>query len=302
MVDEKDWPLFDQTARDIWAVNDVLALPGPGMGAEELYHFQELIQNLVFLQDSHERSRSREGRLGRRLRHIRSQLQKQECSFGCEETQQRSESSHVKEFQSIADVLGRLTKDTDSADEDDVELGDFLHLEDLQEQWPDARRSQSGGLLPRTPWKDIQPTAVFILASVAFSVVLVMVSGMASVPRARSAEDCPHADGPGAAVQDGLRGNRSQVLHQGQTGFSRSCAIVEDFLDIEATGHGRASSRRMSLSSSDAAPEADSQSAWIMAMKRASQRGFRSTPLSQSLATSVGSYNSALRASISSPR
>ncbi|KAH7152935.1 hypothetical protein EDB81DRAFT_438201 [Dactylonectria macrodidyma] len=165
--------MFDEIVCAVWNVDTVPTLDLPESEPDELYRFQELIQNLISLEDTtHLRSESS----GSRLRAVQRQLKGQKQT----KLRQRADRPPVQpigSFQSIGSVLGRLTHDTDDFYEDDIDLGDFIDLDAFGVEPVDSNpTSSSESLEPSVEWKDVHPIVVLLFASVAFSIALTAVS------------------------------------------------------------------------------------------------------------------------------
>lgn len=125
----------------------------------------------------------------------------------------------------IQHVLGRLTRDTDSGDEGDIDLNEFLYLEAIQEEDSARDRRRVHAPTSNNTWKDISPMVVLLLASVAFSIVLAMIPGRQ--PWLFTKESLLIAS---EAVQSK---SQSQVDPHMSPGYDRSCSIMEEFLSFE---------------------------------------------------------------------
>ena len=170
--------MFDEIVRVVWQQDHGLGTDSWSAPSQDLLHFQELIQNFVAVGESGNKLSRKTRRLGARLRNVRKDIELRQQEFTIAKTSRDLD----KGFQNIGSVLGQLTKDTDSADEDDVELGDFIHLSALQEESTedhsgDDDNKKQDEPLPQAPWKSINPLIVILLASVAFSAVLALVTG-----------------------------------------------------------------------------------------------------------------------------
>lgn len=177
---DDEQPMFDNVVHAIWDVTNIPSLSNPQSGADEVYHFQELIQNIVSLEKLVDRLPRKHQSLGLRLQNIRKRVEaRRQTSLLAQQSPKAAEDTAAG-FQNIGTVLGRLTKDTDSADEEDIDLGDFIHLDALQEEPDEEAQSDPPEVISCAPWKDIHPTVVFLLASVAFSIILILVSGTTS--------------------------------------------------------------------------------------------------------------------------
>ena len=289
--------MFDDIAKAMWDIHDVSALSGSDMRPDELYHFQELIQNLISPQGPHNRSPSKKYmNFDTRLRSIRKQILDRKRDMESNKASRRRRSQDSAPFRNIGAVLGRLTKDTDSVGDDDIDLGDFIHLDALQAESTEGSISQaSSGLLPRTPWKDIDSTVVFLLASMAFAIVLIMVSG----EQKRAIWHAVQGTNDKSAIRNGLGSDLMRTMQHSQQGGSWPCGIVEDFLDFKGSGFdGYEAPVWME------AAKIQKKTSLIATMKTATERGPKPALFSQSLPTPVGSHQSisTLRASLSSPR
>lgn len=84
-------------------------------------------------------------------------------------------------FQSIGTVLGQLTKDTDSADDDDLDIGDYVDLAVIEEepkrearprQVRQVRQVQQVRQIQQVVAQTIDSPTKGLLTSVAFSIIL----------------------------------------------------------------------------------------------------------------------------------
>jgi hypothetical protein len=170
----------------LWAYTDIPNSDEAKGGAESLYRFQELVQQLVSLERNAYRTPLARNASGTRLDTIQREL-----SRGNAQARRSDEA-----FESALPIEIPGPKDKRAEDrlafgslpeEDELSLGEFLHLE----LFDDGNGSQS--LLDSAPpesssgWKDILPMTVLLLASVVFSIVLTMVLG--KVLRASSLRD-----------------------------------------------------------------------------------------------------------------
>ncbi|KPM37280.1 hypothetical protein AK830_g9291 [Neonectria ditissima] len=195
--------MFDMIVCAVWNIDTVPTLDTPKNDPDELYRFQELIQNLISLEDM-KRLKSRSS--GSRLRAVQRQLKSRERKPGLMPGANRPSVQPIGSFQSIGSVLGRLTHDTDSFYEDDVDLAEFINLDALEYDAVDAKLTPTKEPVePSVDWKDVHPIVVLVLASVAFSIALTAVSG----------------------IQDGPEEHRSRAFPRAAPGYGRSCAIVE---------------------------------------------------------------------------
>lgn len=289
--------MFDEVVQAIWGVTNVSSLEIPQSGPDEVYYFQELIQNIVSLEQMGSRLSRKHTSLGVHLQSIRRRAQERK-RVALQARNRLKAAEETTGFQNIGSVLGRLTKDTDSADEEEIELGDFIHLDALQEE-PDETydgtqtHSEAPEFRPSAPWKDIHPVVVFLLASVAFSVVLALISSKPFQCLCDVFHDSILMSY--AAIQDCLEDHIIGAIHQLPSGYSRSCAIVENFLSIKTEPW-------RSNMGADIRPASTTRGGALIAMMKASaRRASRSKSRSQSFAAS-SSYKSILRASMSSPR
>lgn len=87
-------------------------------------------------------------------------------------------------FNTIGSILGRLTVDDDAGD-DNFNLADFIHIDKLQGESQVSEEGRDPEVLHGAngvSWKHVDSGVVLLLASVAFTVVLIAISGMSSSP------------------------------------------------------------------------------------------------------------------------
>ncbi|KAF7548243.1 hypothetical protein G7Z17_g7181 [Cylindrodendrum hubeiense] len=260
--------MFDEIVCAVWNIDAVPTLDMPENDPDELYRFQELIQNLISLEDiKHLKSRSS----GSRLRAVQRQLKSRKRKLGLGQRTDRPPIQPVGSFQSIGSVLGRLTHDTDSFYEDEVDLGEFIDLDAFGVEPDDPKPTTSSDPMePPVEWKDVHPIVVLVLASVAFSIALTAVS----------------------AIQDPPEEHRSRAMPRAAPGYSRSCAIVEGFLSFQ-------SEDKLYDSGIDVRSAGEEWSSpYIQEMKKASQRNSRLRSLNPAGVPSAGLT---VAASMSSP-
>lgn len=153
---------------------------------EEIYRFQELIQNVVFLDDPTEEALDDPGdevvpkssSSGAPLLAIQRRVKAQKPQM--DKLEYFSEKFHPSggSYANIGTVFGRLTRATDSSYDEDREFSEFIDFDAFEVAPEDSTVPGLAGLTaPRSQWKDIDPMVVLLLASVAFSVVLTVVSG-----------------------------------------------------------------------------------------------------------------------------
>lgn len=162
----------------VWGIATLPRLVTPESGTEEIYRFQELIQNVVSLDDRTDEALSKSSSSGARLlaiqRRVKAQKHQMDKLEYSSEKFQSSGSSRVN----IGTVFGRLTRATDSSYDEDREFSEFIDFDAFEDAPEDSTVPALAGLAaPRSQWKDIHPVVVLLLASVAFSVVLTVVSG-----------------------------------------------------------------------------------------------------------------------------
>ncbi|KAH7309504.1 hypothetical protein B0I35DRAFT_82684 [Stachybotrys elegans] len=173
---EPDRNLYDIVAGHLWGYNTDSDPHIPTCSCDQVYQFQELIQNLVSLDRIDDQLHRASKLSGVGLRHIQRGIAQRARGVSPYFNQTRAALRQNQDFPSISHVLGQLTKDTDSGDTGDVDIGDFIHLEAIQEE--DARqRRHEVPLAAHKPWKDISSMLVLLLASVAFSIILAVISG-----------------------------------------------------------------------------------------------------------------------------
>lgn len=260
--------MFDEIVCAVWNIDTVPTLDMPENDPDKLYRFQELIQNLISLGDiKHLKSRSS----GSRLRTVQRQLKSRKRKPVLRRRADRPPVLPDGSFQSIGSVLGRLTHDTDSFYEDDVDLGEFIDFDAFGLECDDPKPTQSSDSMePTVEWKDVHPIVVLVFASVAFSIILTAVSTIQDPPE----EHKPRAF-PGAAP-----------------GYGRSCAVVEGFLSFQ-------SEDKLYDSGIDVRSVGEEWSSpYIQEMKKASQRNSRLRSLNPA---GMPSASLTVAASMSSP-
>ncbi|KAH7141359.1 hypothetical protein B0J13DRAFT_556682 [Dactylonectria estremocensis] len=236
--------MFDEIVCAVWNVDTVPTLDLPESDPDELYRFQELIQNLISLEDT---KHLKSGSSGSRLRAVQRQLKSQKKTM----RRQRADRPPVQpigSFQSIGSVIRELTRDTDSFHEDEIDLEDFIDLDAFGVAPVDSNpASCSESLEPHVEWKDVHPIVVLLFASVAFSIALTAVS----------------------TIQDPREEQEPKVLSRVAPGYGRSCAIVEGFLSFQ-------SEDKLYDSGIDVRSAGEEwASPYIQEMKKASQRNCR---------------------------
>ncbi|KAK7432532.1 hypothetical protein QQZ08_000739 [Neonectria magnoliae] len=260
--------MFDEIVCAVWNIDTVPTLDMPESDPDELYRFQELIQNLISLEDM-KRVKSRSS--GSRLRAVQRQLQSRKRKPGLMPRANRPSVQPIGSFQSIGSVLGRLTHDTDSFYEDDVDLAEFIDLDALGYDVVDAKpTAPKEPVEPSVDWKDVHPIVVLVLASVAFSIALTAVS----------------------AIQDEPEEHRSRAFPCAAPGYGRSCAIVEGFISFQSDDNFYDSGIDVRSASEEWS------SPYIQEMKKASQRNSRLRSLNPA---GPASATMTVAASMSSP-
>ncbi|KAF7556625.1 hypothetical protein G7046_g6244 [Stylonectria norvegica] len=285
VLDVSEQVLFDEIARAVWGLDNVPAVDTPKCAPDELNRFQDLIQNVVSVENNVDKMPSKPAPFGARLRSVQKRVEDHKAN----ETRTRHPHQQTippnSSFQSIGSVLGKLTKDTDSYYDDNIVLSDFVHLDAFEcdeplNPMPKPRSKQK--TKPAGPQdmlskchqrKNIRPIVVFLLASVAFSVVLTAVT----------------------SIQDGPESYRSTPFRRAPPGYGRSCTIVEDFLNFKADDSSTYDS------GVDLRPPADDQpSPWVWEMKEAGRKNSRLRKPGEEM--SANSPSLAAPASISSQR
>lgn len=259
----------------------------PENDPDKLYRFQELIQNLISLGDiKHLKSRSS----GSRLRTVQRQLKSRKRKPVLRRRADRPPVLPDGSFQSIGSVLGRLTHDTDSFYEDDVDLGEFIDFDAFGLEFDDQKPTQSSDLVePTVEWKDVHPIVVLVFASVAFSIILTAVSSK-SYSFVGYRQWLTQAS---PAIQDPPEEHKPRAFPGAAPGYGRSCAIVEGFLSFQ-------SEDKLYDSGIDVRSVGEEWSSpYIQEMKKASQRNSRLRSLNPA---GIPSASLTVAASMSSPR
>ena len=180
ILNERDRQRFDQLAGAVWDHPEVTnSYHGKGH-TEDLYYFQELIQNLVQSGDSHRPAPMKERSFGSRLRNLQV---RRDYSKSMPSAESHTSVCGEASFHSIGSILGRLTVN-DEAGADNFDLADFIHLDKLEGEGQVSEGSRAREALHIThgaPWRHVDSGVVLLLASVAFTVVLIAISG-ASYP------------------------------------------------------------------------------------------------------------------------
>lgn len=171
-----DQQRFDQLASVVWDLPEIAEFNHRENHNNDLYYFQELIQNLVKPRDGHRPALLRDRSIGSRLRNLQRRREHGKCRSTVEYPTLNSADAS---FQSIGSVLGRLTMDDEPA-YDNFDLADFIHIDRLQGEPLASEGAYVREFLHSmlgAPWKQVDSAVVLMLASVAFTVVLMVISG-----------------------------------------------------------------------------------------------------------------------------
>jgi hypothetical protein len=168
--------MFDLITSMLWPPDGASGSDTPPGSSKELYYFQELIQILVSLNKPEPRIDRKHQPSGMPLRRMQAENEFRKGQQAFRHLNLMTDSS----FQNIDLVLGRLSMECNK--EDDFDIGDFIHLEDLEAEaapLPSTSLFQEllVGLETTSGWKNTEPAVVMLLASVAFCVILILVSG-----------------------------------------------------------------------------------------------------------------------------
>lgn len=166
--------MFEEIARALWGVDSFSMLDVQDSDRGELYQFQALIQNLVSLDNGESQAPIS---FGSRLKAVHKQAVSRNGQAQRPLRLRQSHLSSSSSFKNLGSVLGQLTMDTDSDYEDEMDLSDFIDLDALGGESSPRKDAPHERLPPGTSWKDVHPVIVLLLASVAFSIVLTMISG-----------------------------------------------------------------------------------------------------------------------------
>lgn len=166
--------MFHEIARVLWGVDTVSLMSTQTNTRAELYQFQDLIQNLVSLEYETDLSPISSGT---RLRTAQRKVQTRNRHMHRPCRSHQSRLSAGSSFHNIGSVLAQLTMDSDSNSDDEIDMNDFVHLDAPSLEARPHFNPKPTSAPACTSWKNVHPIVVLLLASVAFSVVLTMISG-----------------------------------------------------------------------------------------------------------------------------
>ncbi|KEY68172.1 hypothetical protein S7711_07261 [Stachybotrys chartarum IBT 7711] len=191
--------IFDTVVGHVWEVDSAYNLGTPQSGADQIYRCQEFIQNLVSVDQLDPRLQRKVRSLGTHLRTIQQRIGQRALANDSIRHTTRSRRRDSGVHRPIQHVLGRLTRDTDSGDEGDIDLNEFLYLEAIQEEDSARDRKRAHVPISNNTWKDISPMVVLLLASVAFSIVLAMIPASEAVQSKSQSQVDPHMSPGGSS-------------------------------------------------------------------------------------------------------
>ncbi|KAI9155211.1 hypothetical protein HJFPF1_07788 [Paramyrothecium foliicola] len=204
--DEK--PLFDSVTKALWDFSETQSNFGASGERCELDSIQHLLQELVSVENLEERSRLKVRRnyRGSRLKTIYDRKGKSKASHLPLPTFDAMWDSYDM---SCPSSMAGLSADTPSPSENDsINLGDFIYLDPLDDCADETTQP------PATAWQDawgkVKPTITLLLASVAFAMVISLLSG-----------------------GNGLSTAIGQLFTQADPGPSRHCMLLGEFLKFE---------------------------------------------------------------------
>ena len=297
-VCEPEQRIFDRVSSELWSTT--LPLPESSSSEDEL-RFQSLAQNILSDEDEEPwKPSANKKKCGRRLRDVQTEVEHERRSREKAAAQQRGESTDDAGMQNIGSILSKLTKDTDSAEEDDIEWADYIHLSALEEE---SSSGEGRGVSPEPPaspiWKETEALVGNLLASPTFAMILGLVTSKLGINTDPVLVRCfiPVlasfwlTDLP--AVREGYDDSLDDPMLRVSLDTQRPSTVLEKFLGFNLTPR-RGLMRRQKSSEGHGGRAR-------MARMKANSRKPPPRSHSHSLNNSFGSPKSHMRASMSSP-
>lgn len=287
---ESEREQFDHIVPAVWDIPSPGNYPLPQSRADEMFRFQELIQNLVSIEHSDEQNSGKERLFGSRLSKLRlrgNHRARRRCAT-CHGTHGTTEAV----FRNIGNTLNKLSVNDASPAGDAFDLGEFIYLDkvegDTTTDTPTAQDFLNYG--PGERWKDVQSPVVLLLASVAFCIVLVASACMFNICTLLLFPS-PWTNSFLSVFQDRLDETFLHVVDGRLSDYGRSCAVVEKFLNVPQSTNS-ACSHRKELALCDSANTQYSISAMRAASIRPDQAEFSAHSFSSATSTLYGSLSS----------
>jgi hypothetical protein len=189
VLNPSELELFDRIAFSLWAYTDESPVGTPPTAATDLYYFQELIQELVSIEKNGGRIPQGHHPSGSRLCAIQRDMQTlaAQTTTSSSSTCSSIHGQHGGPSFDLGGAPEELPDDfADSPDlvgfiDTDFPITDFINMDLCDDFEKPPQESTPTPELWHRPWKDIPPTIILLLASIAFSIILAVAIGKPAV-------------------------------------------------------------------------------------------------------------------------